>query len=559
MYKCNRCNRTFKDKNDEGLLAFRGKLYCKKCEDPVEEIPDTPKANSFGQGAQATLISNSDNRITTNNYYGGGSPDEQIETPFGVCKKSEAQFCKNCRLWVPMIFFNTDQGLCDICIEEEGIKAYDEGKSFYEMGLYDEALEEFLKYEPVCKKPKVLVKLQYQIGRCYYEQKVWKKAFKYFIKTRDHIPESLFYIGLCFYYGYGISADKAKAYEMLKKAYLQGCQNSYAFIDSMSLFPIKKLGKAGYMDEEGHIIIPCKWEFTWRFSDGLAAVKEVNGKWGYIDKTGSIIIPYTWDSVDMFSEGLAMVMVQDEKEKYGYIDRTGRNVIPCIWEKAHAFHEGLAQVEEKNKYGFIDKTGNLVIPCKWKTHYEFTKGWSAAIYSRFSEGRAKVIDENERFGYIDKTGEVVIPYKWKEAEDFSEGLAAVKDENEKWGYINKSGDIVIPCKWKYARQFSEGYAAICEGYKKWGYIDKRGNILIPCKWGAIVDGANTFSEGLAAVKDEKDNWGFVDKTGRIVLPCIWKGASWEIGFFQGLSKVKDGNGKGYYIDKRGNIIAETEL
>ena len=235
MYKCNHCNIAIPDNQAEERIVKidpkdNPKCYCRDCGEPVVYIPDMPQVTDAVLGSQDTLTFNSDNRIITNNYYGGGTPDEQAETLFGVCKKSEARFCKQCRQWVPMTFFNTDRGLCDICIEKEGIKAFDEGKSFYEMGLYDEALEEFLKYEPVCKRTEVLVKLQYQIGRSYYEQKKWKEAFKYFIKTREQVPESLFYIGLCFYNGYGIPKDLNKANVHIRKAAELGNQEAKDFL-----------------------------------------------------------------------------------------------------------------------------------------------------------------------------------------------------------------------------------------------------------------------------------------------------------------------------------------
>ena len=233
MYKCNHCNITIPDNQADGHIVKVGpknnpKFYCVECGEPVTYIPDVPKIEGIFQGAQATLISNSDNRITTNNYY-GGMPDEQIETPFGACKKSETQFCKNCRQWVPMTYFNTDQGLCDICFEKESRKAFDEGNMFYEMGLYNEALVEFNKYESVCKKTEILVQLQYQIGRCYFELKRWNEAIKYFIKSRDQVTESLFYMGLCFYNGYGIPKNLDNANIYIRKAAELGNQEAKDF------------------------------------------------------------------------------------------------------------------------------------------------------------------------------------------------------------------------------------------------------------------------------------------------------------------------------------------
>lgn len=548
MYKCNHCNITIPDNQTEGHIVKvspkdNPKFYCVECGEPVTYIPDVPKApkmNGTMSSAQATLISNSDNRITTNNYYGsGGLPDEQIETPFGVCKKSEASFCKNCRQWVPMIFFNTDRGLCDICIEEEGIKAFDEGKSFYEMGLYDEALEEFLKYEPVCPKND-LPKVKTLIGKCYYKQKDYKQALRYFVVASRSDLDGLYYLGQCYYLGYGIDIDKKKAIELFQTAANKGHQLSRKTYDSILLIPVRVDGLYGYTDNNGLFVIPCKWKEAEDFHEGLAKVEDENSRYGFIDKSGRIVSLCQWKDAKPFHEGLAVV--EDENNKYGFIDKIGENVTPCQWKSVRSFSEGLAVVEDENdKFGYIDRNGNNVIPCQWKNARSF------------SEGLAMVVDENGNHGFIDKTGKTVIscPYQWKDIESFHEGLAKVQDENNQYGFIDKTGEIVIPCQWGkdwfFNQEFHEGLALIKNKNGNYGFIDSSGRIAIACQW----KDAEPFHEGLALVKGENWKWGYIDKSGNTVIPCQWKhGAS----FSEGLAAVEDQNGKYGFINKSGEIV-----
>jgi hypothetical protein len=42
------------------------------------------------------------------------------------------------------------------------------------------------------------------------------------------------------------------------------------------------------------------------FSEGLAAVQQ-GGKWGFVDHQGRLVIPARYDRVKRFSEGLAIV------------------------------------------------------------------------------------------------------------------------------------------------------------------------------------------------------------------------------------------------------------
>ena len=58
-------------------------------------------------------------------------------------------------------------------------------------------------------------------------------------------------------------------------------------------------------------------------SEGLARV-EMNGKWGYIDREGNVVIPFKYDGAEDFSEGLAEVLL---KNKYSFIDKKGKEII----------------------------------------------------------------------------------------------------------------------------------------------------------------------------------------------------------------------------------------
>ena len=73
----------------------------------------------------------------------------------------------------------------------------------------------------------------------------------------------------------------------------------------------------GYIDKTGKIVIPLAYEFTIRFSEGLAAVKK-NKKWGFIDKKGNTVIPFIYDDEPIgryelfdFKDGYAQVMKGD--------------------------------------------------------------------------------------------------------------------------------------------------------------------------------------------------------------------------------------------------------
>ena len=300
--------------------------------------------------------------------------------------------------------------------------------------------------------------------------------------------------------------------------------------NDISLYQVGRKFKWGYIDKTGREVIPCLYDYTNDFREGLAMVK-MSGKYGFIDKTGREVALCQYDDAENLHEGLAKVR---KSGKWGYIDKTGREVAPCKYDDANAFCEGLASVKQSNKWGVIDKTGHEVVPCKYDYTYDFCEGLAE-------------IKKSGKWGFIDNTGREVVPCQYYEVEDFCEGLAVV-EKNGKRGYIDKTGREVIPCKYDYAWSFQEGLAVV-EMNGKRGYIDKTGREVIQCKY----DYAYDFCEGLAIVW-KSDKCGYIDKTGREVIPCEYDYAD---NFHEGLAKVWKSDKYGY-IDKTGREVAPCQ-
>ena len=66
-------------------------------------------------------------------------------------------------------------------------------------------------------------------------------------------------------------------------------------------------------------MIPCTYDDSDSFSDGLAGVK-LNDKWGFIDKSNTLVIPCKYDVVRSFSDGRAQVKFYGE---WGTVDKSG--------------------------------------------------------------------------------------------------------------------------------------------------------------------------------------------------------------------------------------------
>jgi len=200
--------------------------------------------------------------------------------------------------------------------------------------------------------------------------------------------------------------------------------------------------KGSFIDKKGNIILSGKNFLVSKYNEGLINCSE-NGICGYINLEGHFVIPPTYKYAREFSEGKAAVSPKKDangkpnrKDLYGFIDKHNEMIIPPIYQGSDIqFSEGLCAVWN-NGYGYINDIGDLVIP------YEFDLG------QHFNEGLAifKPKGKNKKYGYINKTGQVIIEPVFTSAEDFENGLASViigKEYDQfSYGYIDREGNYI---------------------------------------------------------------------------------------------------------------------
>lgn len=160
---------------------------------------------------------------------------------------------------------------------------------------------------------------------------------------------------------------------------------------SEGLLPVCKEGKWGFKDLSDTWVIPPKYTIVGNFKEGLARVfmastqtytdcnwiseEEPIGRWGYIDKTGKIIIPLKFKYAEDFQRGFAVVdevlskgmKASDTQYTKYYITTKGEKAFPLQFKEASMFLDsGYALVgnDEKNilkidpsQRGFIDTKG----------------------------------------------------------------------------------------------------------------------------------------------------------------------------------------------------------
>jgi hypothetical protein len=206
------------------------------------------------------------------------------------------------------------------------------------------------------------------------------------------------------------------------------------------------------LDEEARPAIVRRFHNVQPFSEGLAAVAELGAtKWGYIDRDGGVVIPARFDEAYAFSEGRAVVRIGKE---HRLIDRDGAFVGDpfashgrCVKRVA----DGRLPFSSKSGIGFLTRDGDVAIKPRFEDAFGFHEGLGVA--SRKSRATGKVT-----WGHIDGSGEFVARPVFDATDRFSDGRA-VAQMGRAWGFVDREDRWVVSPRYKQVeRGFADGRA-----------------------------------------------------------------------------------------------------
>ena len=242
------------------------------------------------------------------------------------------------------------------------------------------------------------------------------------------------------------------------------------------------------------------------FVDGLIAVK-IGEKWGFLNSQGKLAIPAKYDKVTEFSSGYATVTLN---ERYFVLNTKGEETKVDVSEilDVRPFTENLAPYRAADKtFGFIGPDGKPAIPAKFES------------VGYFSDGLAWAKADGKQLGYINTKGEWVIEPKYAAGKEFdtSTGLARVKLQDGKWAYADKKGELLYVNDTEVWGDFSEGLADGKKGDKR-GFYNNQGDWIIQPQF----EGVRDFKNGYAAAK-LAGKWGVIDNKGQWVIQPSFDG------------------------------------
>jgi len=178
----------------------------------------------------------------------------------------------------------------------------------------------------------------------------------------------------------------------------------------------------GYLDIDGNIAIPLKYQSANDFIDGKALVKINENQFALINLNGELLFSYKYPYVGPYGDGF-LVYKETLDGKSGYIDESGKVILPIQYPTAQAFNEGIAIVnmsdEVINKYGVIDKKGNFIL----KPLYNSVNSIGS---KRLAVGKA--IDEKRpyvgsKYSISDTSGNFLTDFVYTNVTSYKNGLA----------------------------------------------------------------------------------------------------------------------------------------
>lgn len=220
------------------------------------------------------------------------------------------------------------------------------------------------------------------------------------------------------------------------------------------LCQVEKDDKCGYIDENGKLVIPLKYELGYEFADnGLAYVSYPNGLGGYINKKDEFLIPPIFQSGSYFQYGMAAVLRDGE---YIFIDESGEKAINGIFKYAGGFSDcGLAKIELLDgRKGFIRPDGVIQFMIK--------EGWDAEEF--IGDKKITQLRIGEKVGLINSQGQIVLKPSYDKIEISMDAKLHPFLENGLWGYIDDHGSVVMDNICLEASTFTEYNSAFVELY-----------------------------------------------------------------------------------------------
>lgn len=356
------------------------------------------------------------------------------------------------------------------------------------------------------------------------------------------------------------SAETDEAAESISGEYLAPFMNS----DS----------KWGYIDQDGEVVIECKYDSASGFDkDGYAVVgmetdsdaSEYYTIYGLINSKGEEIISpdysYINDSIANTCDNYGYRTISRlpypfyyEEEYWGVIDNNGNIMISPEYSRISNIGDSgyyIASDAETGMYGIIDED------YEWVCEPEYS--WIINTWEKSTENVAKVdgeyaliakYDFQEGHGakIINEYGDTIVPMDYYDIEwVVGNNRIIVENDEGYYGAIDMHGEVQIPCQYDEIGSFSYGDET---------YAIREGEVFLVDIYGnerflTNADSCYQLDSNLYEISsDEKSN--IINSSGEYLLPENYEGIMINESCIAGNT---EGEGKGLLLSRSGEVLS----
>lgn len=314
------------------------------------------------------------------------------------------------------------------------------------------------------------------------------------------------------------------------------------------------------------------------FAQNLKMTSDQKGRIGYADENGNLVIPCKYESGQEFNNGIALV---SKGKLYGYIDETGKEVLPIKYSEIGAFESGVAKAKSGAVWGLVDEKAQIVLKPTYSFIGEFNE-YGKALVNKGGKLDAKAHIVGGTFGIIDRTGKELVPCKYKVLMEYGskqwDWSADKNNFNQTLESIGLSACYVEYTE-NYKLETDCSYLAFSSNPKNRnnlaGLIDGNGNEIVKENvYNRLYRPSNGMMQ-FYRLKGQEMFMGYynLDTKNEVViksgkLPKTYKNGGWDCvldstyvcPFYGKIAPISLGvTGKIYFVDKSGSKISPLYL
>ncbi|MBV8255536.1 MAG: SEL1-like repeat protein [Chitinophaga sp.] len=299
----------------------------------------------------------------------------------------------------------------------------------------------------------------------------------------------------------------------------------------------------GLKDLDGNIVLPAEFDEIYEFPYGEnRAVVTKQGKAGYIDKQGRLAIPCIYDDAFDFLGGYGHVVWEG---KFLVIDEDDQMVILPTYEDGFLLGPELFAVSNKEEWGVIVPSGKFVLPMQpakgievikegSTTYYKLEKPdgtpvWLSHTFHTLISGEATIemidgyylITRGEEMALLDDAGNILLPFAAHHIHyDYNLQAYLVTDTSNTGIFLPLQGWL-LPATFQQIKPLE--YAGTAANGERYAIVEHHGEA------GLFAIGANPhwvmpmvyknfvlLKEGYLGFQDKTEAWGMANFEGRIL-------------------------------------------